>query len=228
MLNITELLITNNRPYIKIIPQGAVIHWTANTDVGADALANRNYFQNHPEDEVSAHYIVDDKSIIRCIPENEMAWHVGAKKYTDLKYELFGNANPNNFLIGIEMCINSDGDWSKTYQYTVELVVDILKRYGWGVDRIYRHFDITNKDCPRMMTPFVDGGEEAWEKFKEDVLKGMNSLATEISVVNIKAGEKVVKAMNIDGKTFCPVRELAEALGKVVEWNGKENIVEIK
>lgn len=186
-----EMFLTNNRPYTKIIPLGLVIHWTANTDIGANAVANRNYFQNHPQDQVSAHYVVDDINIIYCIPENEMAWHVGAKKYTNLKYKLFGNENPNKLLIGIEMCVNKDGNWKKTYQNTIKLVVDILKRYNWGIDKIYRHFDITGKDCPRMMTKFFISGEEAWTKFKKDVEEMVN-----MDNISDWAKESVEKAKN--------------------------------
>ncbi len=62
-MQITEMLLTNPtaRPGTKIVPKGLVIHWTANEKKGADAVANRNYF-NKPTTEASAHYIVDDVS----------------------------------------------------------------------------------------------------------------------------------------------------------------------
>ncbi|TGU66736.1 N-acetylmuramoyl-L-alanine amidase, partial [Mesorhizobium sp. M00.F.Ca.ET.186.01.1.1] len=45
-MQITEMLLTNPtaRPGTKIVPKGLVIHWTANEKKGADAVANRNYF----------------------------------------------------------------------------------------------------------------------------------------------------------------------------------------
>jgi len=81
-MQITEMLLTNPtaRPGTKIVPKGLVIHWTANERKGADAVANRNYF-NKPTTEASAHYIVDDWQIVRCLPEIEMGYHVGAKSY---------------------------------------------------------------------------------------------------------------------------------------------------
>jgi len=166
------MLIDNNRPYKSLIPKGVCIHWTANISKGANAIANRNYFANHPKIQASAHYIVDDNKIICCIPENEIAWHAGGNIYTDLAKNRFGS-NPNKYLIGIEMCVNSDGDWNKTFNNTVELVADILKKYNWSTKDIYRHYDMTKKDCPRMMTPFVKNGENYFNVFKKEVLNKM-------------------------------------------------------
>lgn len=69
-MRITEALLTNKsaRPGKSIVPKGVVIHWTANPKAGADAMANRHYF-NKPTTVASAHFIVDDKQIVRCLPE---------------------------------------------------------------------------------------------------------------------------------------------------------------
>lgn len=162
------------RPGRKIIPKAVVIHWTANTHAGADAVANRNYFNNSGV-AVSAHYIVDDHQVVQCLPENEMAYHVGAKQYTQKALAEL-SSYPNNCTIGIEMCVNSDGNFSKTYQNTVELTAGILRRYGWGVGNLWRHYDVTGKDCPRFFVrddaARAFGFESAaagWEKFKKDV-----------------------------------------------------------
>lgn len=165
-MNIQETLLTNKntRPGKAIIPRAVVIHWTANTAKGANARKNRNYF-NTTDRPASAHYIVDDTEIIRCIPENEMAYHVGAKIYKPEAARALGGY-PNNATIGIEMCVNSDGDWEKTYWNTIRLVVDILVRRGWKTDRIWRHYDITGKDCPK---PLLDSGR--WKQFVSDVQK---------------------------------------------------------
>ncbi|MGC5326629.1 N-acetylmuramoyl-L-alanine amidase [Brevibacillus sp. SYSU BS000544] len=79
-MQITEILLANknSRPGTKITPKGLVIHWTANEGKGANATANRNYF-NKPSTQASARYIVDDKQIVRCLDETEMGYNVGAK-----------------------------------------------------------------------------------------------------------------------------------------------------
>ena len=141
------------------------MHWTANVGNGANALANRNYFNTFRlGNNTSAHYIVDDERIVLCVKDDEVAYHVGAKKYTPIGDRISEKVSPNLFLIGIEMCVNEDGDWNKTYKNSVELAAQILKKYGLGIDNLYRHYDITGKDCPKMM---ID--KNAWEKFQTNV-----------------------------------------------------------
>lgn len=167
-MQITNSPLTNKltRPGEKISPRGLVIHYTANFGKGANAQANRNYFQNISEKSriASAHYCVDDHSVILCIPEDEMAYHVGAKRYNSEATARLGKY-PNRTTIGIEMCVNSDGNWDKTYQNTVELAADILIRHGWFINDLWRHYDVTGKNCPAMMVE--DLGK--WDKFKLDV-----------------------------------------------------------
>lgn len=172
MVEIKQMFLTNkNRPKIKLKKiKGIVIHWTANTGKGANAIANRNYF-NSTERLASAHFIVDDRNIIQCIPEDEVAWHVGSDKYRDAGRKLSENGyGPNYFTIGIEMCVNSDGNWIKTYQNTVELAACLLRKYNLNTNDLYRHYDITGKDCPKMM---ID--ESEWLKFKNAVDKLIKS-----------------------------------------------------
>ena len=166
MVQVTQMILTNtNRPKKKLQKlKGIVLHWTANQGKGADANANRNYF-NTTDRACSAHYIVDDHQIVQCIPDLEVAYHVGASKYTSIGDKLRVKPySPNFYLIGIEMCVNSDGNWNKTYKNSVELAAMLLKKYKLTVKDLYRHYDITSKDCPHMMV-----NEKVWNKFKTDV-----------------------------------------------------------
>lgn len=170
MLNIQEMLLTNhNRPKKKLQKlKGVAIHYTANYSKGANAIANRNYF-NTTNRAASSHYIVDDKAMIRCVPDDEVAYHVGANKYTSIGEIVREKPySPNFFLIGIEMCVNSDGDFNKMYRNTVDLVVNLLKKYNLTVDNLYRHYDITEKQCPLFMLE-----SKEWNKFKEEVKKAL-------------------------------------------------------
>ncbi len=166
MLPVTDRLISKNRPFRKLKALKAVIiHWTANTNKGANALANARYFNSDQymtksngekvKITASAHYVVDDIQIIRCIPDDEVGYHVGSSKgYKELIYTKIGVArgsSPNNYMIGIEMCVNSDGDFVKTRQNTIELTNYLLKEHNLTVKNVYRHFDITGKNCPKMM-----------------------------------------------------------------------------
>lgn len=162
---------TNGQYLIKQV-RAIVAHWTANTDKGADARANRNYFNNGspgPKGAVraaSAHYCVDDHSIIQCLPDHEVGFHVGAKTYLPAGIDLIRGTSltPNHFTVGFEMCVNIDGDWAKTYDNSARLAAWLLLKHGLGVDQLLRHHDITGKDCPKMMLERL-----VWEKFKADV-----------------------------------------------------------
>lgn len=177
MVKITKMYLdatAKGRPGKKISPKGLVIHWTANTQKGSDADNNRNYFNNSGV-AASAHYIVDDHQIIQCLPEDEMAYHVGANKYNPRACRELSDY-PNDCTIGIEICVNRDGDFNKTMENTVALAAEICKRYGWTKENLWRHYDITGKDCPRF---FVDdatavaygfpSANAGWSKFLIDV-----------------------------------------------------------
>lgn len=178
MLSIKNGLLTSrrNRPFLRnperytiYDMKGIVVHWTANTMQGSNSWANRNYF-NSTSRFASAHYIIDEGTILQCLPENEVAFHVGAREYKPIGLSIAeGDRNPNYFLIGVEMCVNEDADWNTTYQNTVKLVQELLNKYRFTIFQLYRHYDITGKDCPRMM---ID--EEAWQAFRRDVNEGVN------------------------------------------------------
>ena len=89
------------------------IHDTGNADRGANAEAHF-ILHNRADRGASAHYFVDDTEILRIIRDEDKSWHCGDGKGKN------GITNENS--IGIEMCINSDGDFSKTYKSTIELV----------------------------------------------------------------------------------------------------------
>ncbi|MFP3390584.1 N-acetylmuramoyl-L-alanine amidase [Brevibacillus sp. SIMBA_040] len=236
-MQIVEMLLNNTRarPGTKITPKGVVIHWTANERKGADAVANRNFF-NNPTTEPSAHYCVDDKQIVRCLPEDEMGYHVGAKTYKpDALKQL--SSYPNDCTIGIEMCVNQDGDFNAMYQRALELAADILKRYGWGIDHLWRHFDITGKNCPayfvsddyaRRFTGLT--AAQAWAKFKGDV----HRLLTGYPQKNESKREPVTvqitlsrQGFYIDKVSYLPIRAVAEAVGAKVEFDAATSQVKV-
>jgi N-acetylmuramoyl-L-alanine amidase len=198
MVNIIEMLLTNhNRPKYKLIKlKGLVIHWTANTNKSANALANRNYF-NTTTVSASAHYVIDDRQIIRCIPDSEVAYHCGANKYTALGTGLReGTAySPNYFTVGIEMCVNQDGDWNKTYQNTVEFSAKFLVDNKLTIDNLYRHYDITGKLCPKMM---ID--EKEWKKFKDAVQMKINE-----TTKPVQPKDELREALEFIDKNLCDI-----------------------
>ena len=171
---IKDLLSINeySRPAKKIkLLLGIVLHWTANPM--ASAKSNRDFFEKRRLGLAgygSAHYIVGlNGEVIQCIPEDEVAYHVGTslvdpqskKVYTDEARARFGafcnhpNDSPNNCTIGIELCpIDNKGNFNpETIKSAVELCADICKRKYLSARDITTHHDVVGwKDCPRLWT----------------------------------------------------------------------------
>lgn len=151
--------------------KAVVVHWTANQKAGANAEANRSYF-NQGFRPASAHYIVDSDKVLLCIPEDEVAFHCGDKpqgRYKPAGVAMIeGKRTPNYYTIGVEMCVNADGDWLTTYEKTVQLCAQLMVKYTLPLSQLLRHFDVTGKMCP---LPFID--QVQWAKFKDRVGQAM-------------------------------------------------------
>ncbi len=150
-----------NRPKIKLKKKkGLVWHWTANVGKGANAKANANYF-NNTSGYASTQYIVDSTEILRLMPDNEIAYHVGATSYTAMGAAIReAGYNPNYFLVGIEICVNQDGDYAKTELNAIDLGAHLMIANKWTIKDMYRHYDITGKACPKMYLSDKD-----WKEF---------------------------------------------------------------
>jgi N-acetylmuramoyl-L-alanine amidase CwlA len=151
-----ESLLTPNkysRPQTPLTEvRGIAIHWVENAGTSADF--NRNYFEMRKSGQHnygSAHYIIDDRGILQCIPEDEMAYHVGARSYTAFALERFA-PYPNSYLIGIEHC---HPDWTGKFEdavlaYSRLLCAALCLKYGLSPIRdIVTHNQITGKNCPK-------------------------------------------------------------------------------
>lgn len=139
-----------------------VIHDTGNTGVGANANSHYNYF-NTGDRQASAHYFVDDSQILRVVRDSNKSWHCGDG------HGKYGITNENS--IGIEMCINSDGDFNKTYEKTIELTRYLMEQYKISIDNVVRHYDASRKMCPNIFSP---NNWSKWDKFKRDLTNVKN------------------------------------------------------
>jgi N-acetylmuramoyl-L-alanine amidase len=174
-MNIVDKLLTINeysRSGKKRLPlQAVVIHWTANPKSTAEQ--DRNYFEARKDGKNgygSAHYCIQDSLIIRCIPEDEVAYHCGTsqvdpvskKFYTDYARKKFGkyaadtvHFSPNLVTIGLELHpIDAAGNFSSaTLATAIELTADILKRNKLTAEDITTHNLIVGwKNCPKLFT----------------------------------------------------------------------------
>lgn len=120
-----------------------VVHDTANTNISADAINHYRYFAGGNR-KASAHYFVDDKRIVEIIEDAYASWHCGDGRG---KYGI-----TNNNSIGVEICVNSDGNYKKAVENTLSLVRELMKTYNIPIKNVVRHFDASRKICPRSMS----------------------------------------------------------------------------
>lgn len=133
-------------PY-AMTPTRIVIHNTAN-----DAPAENEIAYMHRNNmETSFHFAVDDKEAVQGIELNRNAWHASD-----------GNGKGNREGIAIEICYSKSGGekWLKAVENAAELTAKLLKDYGWGIAKVTKHADYTNKHCPHRILD-----EYGWDNF---------------------------------------------------------------
>lgn len=157
-------------PY-KMTPQGITVHNTAND---ASAMAEISYMLGNNY-ETSFHYAVDDYRTVQGIEENRNGWHASD-----------GNGYGNRNTIAIEICYSKSGGsrFDKAEENAVELIVNILKRYGWGIDKVKRHYDYApdKKYCPHRTM------DKGWQRFLNMIqakLNGSTAQSTTNNQVNV-------------------------------------------
>ena len=163
--------ITNKRKIIRDMePQSLTIHSTGNLKSTAQ---NERDNLNRPDNTSTTgfHIVVDDKEAIECIPLDKVAYHAGDGAY--------GPGNSTS--IAMEIC--ESGDRRKALANAAKTAAKVLHERGWGVDKMYRHYDWSGKICPRILS---DNNWEGWNKFKMEVQKELDKLKTASKASNDK------------------------------------------
>ncbi|MBB6449711.1 N-acetylmuramoyl-L-alanine amidase CwlA [Geomicrobium halophilum] len=130
MVAITEDFIpisNTNRPGTVLAPTHVTVHETANTDVGADAAMHADYVkgQDAQDRQVSWHYTVDDETIIQHLPNDEIGWHAGSEG--------------NDQSVGIELCVNQNGNFAQTRAQAVELIQMLMSDLNVSLENVVTH-----------------------------------------------------------------------------------------
>ena len=142
-----------NRPGGRNPDVYITIHETGNTDAGADAAAHGAYLSSSAGEAalVSWHYTVDDHAIVQHLPDNETAYHAGD-----------GADGPGNVAsIGIEICVNADGDFAKAKKNAAALVRLLMSEYFIPPANVVQHNHWNGKNCPAA----IRATPGAWEEF---------------------------------------------------------------
>lgn len=155
-------------PYV-MNPTRIVIHNTAND---ASAENEIKYMQSN-NNQVSFHFAVDDKQAVQGIDMWRNAWHAGDGP----------NGTGNRQGISIEICYSKSGGtrFMKAEKNAAELTARLLIDFGWGLDKVTKHQDYSNKYCPHRT---LDLG---WDRFlnmvndKRDELLGKKKKLTSLA-----------------------------------------------
>ncbi len=135
---------TKVRPGTKLSSfEGVTVHMTDNPSPGANALQHYKYLMNRLNLISNGfHYCADDTQVLQFIPDDERTAHSGS---------LAGNRTT----VGIEICVNSDGNLILACNNAAEAVAEILLAKGhtsavWK-QNIFQHADWASKNCPSLM-----------------------------------------------------------------------------
>lgn len=150
-MQITKMLVPQNKYDIKcpyeMNPEFIIVHNTAND---ASAMAEISYMIGN-NNKVSFHCAVDNTRIVQGIPFNRNSWNAGDGK----------NGDGNRKGISVEICYSKSGGekFKDAERLSAEYIAYLLKQYKWEIDKVKKHQDFSNKDCPHRTL------EEGWQKF---------------------------------------------------------------
>lgn len=175
MVKIIQKLVPQSKYSIKcpyeMTPIGITVH---NTENDASALNEIAYMTNNNY-EISYHFAVDDIQAVQGLPLNRNGWHASDG----------ANGTGNRKTIAIEICYSESGGarFDKAEENAAELIAQLLQQYGWGIDRVKRHYDYApnKKYCPRRTM------NKGWDRFLNMVRSKMggSEIITPNNEVNV-------------------------------------------
>lgn len=141
MLAIEHIVMPKNKYPVKcpfeLVPEEIAVHNTANK---ASARSEISYMIDNPL-ERSFHYAVDEKRVVQGVPLNRNTWQAGDG----------GKGRGNRKAISIEICRSTSqnlDEFLKAEKNAVELIVMLLQKYNWGIEKVKKHQDYSGKYCP--------------------------------------------------------------------------------
>lgn len=161
-------------PY-EMTPKGITVHNTANDASARNEIA---YMTNN-DYETSFHYAVDDKEAVQGIEENRNGWHASD-----------GNGPGNRTTIAIEICYSKSGGekFDKAEENAAELIAYLLKKYGWDISVVKRHYDYApdKKYCPHRTM------DKGWDRFLNMIKAKLedNPVSNEVNVYYMARTQK--------------------------------------
>lgn len=191
-LVLKQMLIPSERYGIKapyaMRPEGLTIHETDNNASAYNEIYYMGFNPSNFNNQVSFHFAVDEKEAVQGVPLDRNTWHAGDG----------GNGFGNRKTIAIEICRNyrtNDLTNYRAAKVNAEILTGwLMFIYGFGVNDLYRHYDHSGKNCPRVIQ-----AENDWNGFKNRALGYKNMFSGQTNVPNpgpkptgnIKVGDTV-------------------------------------
>lgn len=155
-------------PY-EMTPEYITVHNTYND---ASAMSEISYMLGNNL-KTSFHVAVDNERVVKGIPFNRNAWHSGD-----------GHGKGNMKSIGIEICYSKSGGerFDEAEELAAEYIAYLLKQYGWGIDRVKKHQDWSNKYCPHRTLDY------GWDRFLDKIKNYLGLQSNPVDNSNIEKG----------------------------------------
>lgn len=210
--------------------QYIVIHYTAND--GDKAISNAKYFEKANRN-ASAHYFIDDTSVVQSVKDSDTAWHCGTSSKYKHKY------CRNNNSIGIEICSRKDSSGqyyftNKTLNNAKYLIKGLMKEYDISIKNVIRHYDVTGKMCPAPMVL----NETLYKNFKDELIKQEPKKSTSATpkdiyqkverIVKYKDKSEKLNAINYNDKNYYSISEVIKLLDKSVTYSSENKVTTIE
>ena len=207
-MEIKQNLVDKNKYPIKcpyeMSAEFIVVHNTAN-DASAE---NEVKYMIGNNNKVSFHYAVDDKEVVQGIPEDRNAYHAGDGS----------NGKGNRKGIAIEICYSKSGGekFEKAEKLASEFIAMKLKEKGWGIDKVKKHQDFSNKYCPHRT---LDLG---WERFLNKIKSHLEIQSTPAEEIKDEGGTLEMAKVYQNGRTPEPVYADTGLTKKIGSLNPRE------
>ena len=188
-------------PY-SMNPIGISIHNTYNN---ASAKNEISYMKSN-NNQVSFHIAVDDVEAIQGLPLDRNSWSCGD-----------GSGSGNRKHISIEICYSKDGGtkFIAAEKRAAKVVAELLRKYGWGINRVKAHRDFANKNCPHRTN---------MNEFKKLIEKELKGAPTSNSSIKYKNGDYNRKARTTANLN---IRNERSTSSKIIKTIPKGTVLEV-
>ncbi len=182
---------------------GICVHNTAND---ASAMSEISYMLGN-NNKTSFHVAADPYRIVTGLPFDRSCYASGDGRYGS------GNAHK----IHIEICYSKSGgqNFEESENMAAAYIALLLKQYGWGIDRVFKHQDFANKYCPHRT---LDLG---WERFLNKIREQMGLQAQPAPQISNGGSDEPVRVYQ-NGSTPEPVYSDTNLTKKIGSLNPRE------